>query len=495
MIKSLPIPDARSKIRSNEPRNPSNPNPESNMKHRTTLATLALSLSMAAHSATNFVHPGALDSKEDLDFVKAKIAAGAQPWAGQFNILKTIASSGSKTTAPADGNENAQKADGRKAYANALVWYFTGDTRYAELSIGILNVWGRTFEGYALPAANQGNQSQLDAGWIGSLLGPAAEIMRGYAGWNPDDIAMVQTMFKTKFYPALNQMSTWNGNVDLTQIDAMMNLAVFNDDQAEFDLALSRLRRRDTAYFYLSTDRANARNYGGSNENAWSDANGNAPLEWMDGLTQETCRDNTHHAQYAMASAFHAAEIAWHQGVDVYTPNTRRYTAVMELMAKQIVTGTMQGACLDSITSPDRFDTWEIGYNHYHNRMGIDLPNTRTAIMQEIRPKGISDWNIFFETLLHGDVSVTSAVADRSRPNLMSISVMHDGTLGFTPNESGIVEVSVMGLDGRKVARQSLHAIAGQHRKLSLGMEQAPAGVYMVQLREPNNTATVKYTK
>ena len=57
------------------------------------------------------------------------------------------------------------------------------------------------------------------------------------------------------------------------------------------------------------------------------------PIRWVDGLTQETCRDNGHHTQYGMGSALHAAEVAWHQGVDLYTAEADRYIATMELMA------------------------------------------------------------------------------------------------------------------------------------------------------------------
>ncbi|MFT5765145.1 MAG: hypothetical protein ACI8X3_002582, partial [Saprospiraceae bacterium] len=38
---------------------------------------------------------------------------------------------------------------------------------------------------------------------------------------------------------------------------------------------------------------------------------------------------------------------------DVYTPNTARYTAVMELMATQLLTGSMQGTCADDLTNND----------------------------------------------------------------------------------------------------------------------------------------------
>jgi len=462
------------------------------MNRSSTFASLLLATAITAPAMT-FVHPGTLSNRAELEFVKAKIAAGAEPWTSAFNDMKSLATAYTRTTAPLDGNENAQKIDGRKAYANALTWYFTGDAKYADQAIAVLNLWGKSFAGYAVPDVDQGNQSQLNAGWIGALLGPAADIMRGYAGWNPNDMATVQEMFKTKFYPALNQMSPWNGNVDLTQIDAMMSLAVFNEDEAEFEAGLDRLKRRDSAYFYLTTDRPGSKVYGGSNTAAWNDANGKAPLKWIDGLTQETCRDNTHHAQYAMASAIHAAEVAWHQGVDVYTPDTKRYTAVMELMAAQLTTGSMQGTCVNDATTMDYFDTWEIGYNHFHNRMGIDLPNTESLIKQSIRSEGASDWNIFFETLTHADLGAAASIQDRRAGNAMSISVLRDGRIGFTPTSTGIVHVSVRSLDGVLMAHAPVDVVAGVRQNISLGMEHAPRGIYLAQLESNGQIATIKY--
>lgn len=253
---------------------------------------------------------------------------------------------------------------------------------------------GETFEGY--PTAD--GQNLLRGGWIGALLGPAAEIMRCYLGWDPADLASVQTMFKEKFYPVLNTMSTWNGNVDLTQIDAMLSIAVFNEDEAEFNLGLERIEVRLPAYIYLKADGGvpSIAGDGGDVNKFWS-----KPVIWVDGLTQETCRDNGHHAQYGLASALHAAEVAWNQGVDVYSKHSERFVAALELLATQILTDDMQGTCINNFPTSDLYDTWEIGYNHYHNRMGLSLPNTEKLITTEVRRRGMNDWNIFYETLTH----------------------------------------------------------------------------------------------
>ena len=170
--------------------------------------------------------------------------------------------------------------------------------------------------------------------------------MRGYPSWAAADIANLQAMsVKRAFYPQLNTASFWNGNVDLTQIDAMMAIAVFNDDLDEFKAGLERWQRRTHSYFYLASDGAvpPINGDGGDVQAFWSN-----PTAWVDGLTQETCRDNGHHAQFALGSAMHAAEVTWHQGVDLYTAETERYTAALELMATQLLTGDMQGTCVDA---------------------------------------------------------------------------------------------------------------------------------------------------
>lgn len=109
-----------------------------------------------------------------------------------------------------------------------------------------------------------------------------------------------------------------------------------------------------------------------------------------------------------MGSALHAAETAWHQGVDVYSENKERYTAAMELLATQILTGSMQGVSGNDIPTTERYNTWEVGYNHYHNRAGVPLPNTQKLIVEQIRPRAPRTvWNLVYETLTHADLPGT----------------------------------------------------------------------------------------
>jgi hypothetical protein len=341
-----------------------------------------------------FVHPGTLDGKEELDYVKAQLAAGAEPWTRQFNSMKSVegltALPAAQTTIDANsGAADAARNDARRTYGNALAWYLTGEEAYAQQAIAYLNAWSGL---QSITATDE--QNRLVGGWLGSLFGPAADIMLGYSGWAAADIEKTRAMFKLAFYPVLNTASSWNGNVDLHQISAMLAIAVFNEDKDEFNMGLVRLNARVPAYFYLTTDPQPGAGF-------WSN-----PTLWVDGLTQETCRDNNHHAQFALSGAIGAMETAWHQGVDVYTTYQPRMVAALELMGLQSSSGSMQGTCANDVASTDVYDTWEIGYNHYHTRKGIDLPNTWAMISPKVRDtvSNPGSWNIFYETLTHADI-------------------------------------------------------------------------------------------
>jgi len=367
---------------------------------------LSFTPAVAAGELLTFRHPGALNTASSLDRVRARIADRQEPWTSALEDVKQQAQPAGAALTELDARNKIQaaasKSEAVKVHANALAWRLTGDEMYSRQSIAILNQWAG-FKGFV----GTTDQDSLHAAWIGVLFGEAAEIMRTSPDWSPDDIAAFQAMFRRAFYPKLTTASRWNGNVDLTQIDALMTIAVFNDDPIEFRRGLQRLQVRSQSYIFLESDVAVAPidGDGGNIRAFWFH-----PSKWVDGLTQETCRDNGHHAQFGLASALHAAEIAWNQGVDVYTPQMKRYTAAMELMSRQLLTGDMQGTCADEVSTKNIFDTFEVGFNHYHHRMGLPLPFTEKLISERVRPCGTSTLNIFHETLTHANVPMMTSV-------------------------------------------------------------------------------------
>lgn len=110
---------------------------------------------------------------------------------------------------------------------------------------------------------------------------------------------------------------------------------------------------------------------------------------YIDGLCAQTfsTKGGLGACDAAFVSMSHAAEVAWHQGVDLYTPNTKRITAFMELYSHlrlrmdESIPPAFYGVLPDPMNA-----TWEAAYNHYHNRKGLELPWTRELIDKAIRP-------------------------------------------------------------------------------------------------------------
>jgi len=338
-----------------------------------------------------------------LDFIKAKITAGAQPWKGNFDALKgTARASHGYTPKPfamvicgpfsnPDVGCGEEWGDGMAAYAQALLWYFTGDETYARKSVEIMNAWSAVFKGHA------NSNGPLQAGWAGAEWPRAAELIRHtYKGWAAADVDRFATMLRTIYLPEVINGSGANGNWELTMIDAAIGIAVFLDDRASFDKAVTMSRQRVPAYFYVSSD-------GPKPVPA-----PRGPTNWyglttfMDGVGQETFRDLIH-VQYGIASAMYVAETALIQGVDLYKEQQQRLSAALEFHA-QLLDGVPAPSWLCGATlmrvSPD--PTWEIGYNEFANRLGLSLPHTKNVVAK-IRPTQ-GDHHMAWESMTHAEV-------------------------------------------------------------------------------------------
>jgi hypothetical protein len=168
---------------------------------------LVAAFSFTARSSAAFVHSGALESQRELDFVKAKIAAGLEPWTTQFQRAKNdgmasrTPNGGQPTTVP-DGKNMMDDATG--AYVQALLWRYTDGYKYATGAVAIINSWSNL---QAITGDPTPSQANLAAGWTGAVMAPAAELMRGYSGWGSGDISKVQGMFRRVFYPWVNATS------------------------------------------------------------------------------------------------------------------------------------------------------------------------------------------------------------------------------------------------------------------------------------------------
>jgi hypothetical protein len=366
-----------------------------------------------------FRHPGLLNSKAELDYIKQQVQAGATPWRAAFNRMSSSGSASlshqpSPRATVSCGRYSMpnigcleERADAHAAYAHALLWYLTGNQANADKAIAIMNAYATTLRAHTM--AN----STLQTGWSISVMIRAAEIIRhSGAGWSNADIDRFSTMVRNVYVRDLTQtqggvdgLISIFGNWALTIIEGITASGVFLDDHALFDRGLEMWRARFPSYVYLTADGAlpvappDAKNASRAQLVAYWFGQG----EFRDGVSAETCRD-IEHLEYGLAAAANVAEIALKQGVDLYQEQQQRFIAMLEFHAPFVTgTGAPSWLCNGQFTRASAIETWEIAYNHFHNRRGMALPNTLTVV-NAVRPTGAVSFHMAWESLTHAEL-------------------------------------------------------------------------------------------
>jgi len=196
-----------------------------------------------------------------------------------------------------------------------------------------------------------------------------------------------------QYLPSLVPGTCENGNKELTMSEALINIGVFTGNRSAFEHGIRMWRGRAPAYIYLKTDGPKPIEPPGCGPALW----GNKGLtpQFTDGLLQETARDSGH-ANLAFSGMVDAAETARQQGIDLYGEQAQRIMAAMEFQAQFLPP--------NSAPAPENLEfnvhpTWEIAYNHFHNRLGFALPKM-SAVLPKIRPTGVNH-HMTWETLTH----------------------------------------------------------------------------------------------
>jgi hypothetical protein len=327
-----------------------------------------------------------------------------------------------------------QLADANTAYTDALVAALNGNSAYAKAAENILDAWvtggppGQPNPNLAYKG-NVGSCWYLCTAWISYQWAEAAEILRAtdpqWAGAKP-----FGEMLNNYVLPVLHHRYAF-GNRAWAVIDGLMAIGVYNDDPAAFAEGLTDFNNLIRSYYFMDGDSANNQplpmNYylywptdnellavdGATTGNHWKTTNGwtsyvelaqqvvnlgddtrmletavadPAPLwtiydptcglvSFLSGYTAETCRD-LGHTQMAMSLTFNSAQIAWNQGIDLYTPNADRLTVAMELVESWIL-GVSPAPLTVTNTGAGSF---EMAYNHFANKMGMPLPYTAQLV-------------------------------------------------------------------------------------------------------------------
>ncbi|MFE6763541.1 alginate lyase family protein [Streptomyces sp. NPDC057689] len=362
----------------------------------------------AAAAPAAFTHPGVLVSRPQLDFVRAKVQAGAQPWKSAYDqMMGSKYASLSRTAKPravvecgSYSNPNYGCTDEREdaiaAYTLSLAWYITQDSRYAQKAIEIMDAWSSVIKDHT------NSNAPLQTGWAGSSWPRAAEIIKyTYGSW--PNSGRFATMLRTVYLPKVINGSNSNGNWELSMTEAAIGIAVFLEDRTSYDKAVAKFRGRVPAYIYVSADGALPKAAPGSGLDTkdkiikyWQ-----GQSTFMDGLSQETCRDLTH-TGYGLSAISHIAETSRIQGQDLYPEIAERLRHALGLHAKYQVGNPVPGNLCGGSLKDSLGPVTEVGFNALHNRMGIAMTNTQTLTERQ-RPAGTNNLFVAWETLTHAD--------------------------------------------------------------------------------------------
>jgi len=382
-------------------------------------------------SAAGFTHPGVFVSLDELRTTKAHVLAGDKPWVDDFRQLKSspYAQRGAPTfkefasahaadpqhsTCSEDdpagcvtlcGSYNnpdvgcsAEQDDARAVYGQALLYWYTGDTTYAKRAVAILNAYAHHFKG------NTGSNGPLMTAWTAEQMIRGAELLRYTYRPSPRstvfDVHAFSAMLRKVFVPTLTSFDygTVHGNWQFSAADGLMNIAVFLDDRALYDHAITMWRKRVMSYIYLSTDGVlpiPPPNYSGQDGTPatlsclWLDNKTHAcetdpktdpHLTFQNGQSEETCRDFLH-TSMGLSGIVNTAETAWIQGLDLYGEQQRRIlTGVLytiQIAQEQDTQGMPAGFCSGVKIRAGRNSLDELAadvvFNAYAVRKGVTL--------------------------------------------------------------------------------------------------------------------------
>lgn len=453
-------------------------------------------------TSDGFVHPGILVSKQQLDFVKAKIANSEQPWRkayetardnffGNTSRLPTPVTEVKCTDSrylppnipnyPPVGCEQLRD-QANAAYTQALLWYYTGNKAYADSAIRIINAWATTHKKtwfdqprivngqlvYGQPGDNSDCPSSnpcyqvysnglLFNAWAAQSMTRAAEILRySNSGWAQQDILKAETYFKTVYLDALGAGWVSTSNWETSVAEAWVNIGIFTNDRTIFDKGMAYWRQETPRYMFMQSDGAYPLNpfkkivwLTGTNgvkyptsqitpsatevdiNKTWS-----YPTRYISGLGKETCRDIGHNYM-GFGGIANVAETARIQGIDLYSEQKDRIIAAYELNAgytnELLDEMDVRGLSYD-MSNPELAlgnlkkmrqiesgwypkNNWhcklfdpgggssmigqEVAYNHYANRRGIPMPQTKRLVERaHVRPSRAGNHTVW-ETLTH----------------------------------------------------------------------------------------------
>ncbi|QSZ37509.1 hypothetical protein DSL72_008607 [Monilinia vaccinii-corymbosi] len=325
-----------------------------------------------------FIHPGLLVSNTDITRIKSKLALKLDPWQSSWNRLISIqyGQPSYKPNAVPVVYRNSNTAllwhDAAAAFNLGLRWKVEGDAQHAEAAAAILTAWGEKFQNFE----NVDDQF-LTAGLQGYQLANAAELIRDYAPFAKNGLAIFNSMFERIFLtknmiflnhqiPSAHNHKHFFANWELGNIASVMAFGVLTENSTLFDFAVD----------YFKTGSGN----GGIN-NCISNLVQEPGTGKILGQPQESGRDQGHTGMdFQLLGVI--AQQAWNQGEDLYAFNNSRILQGAEYYARYnlgndvpfvpYTNGIVSYTVISGASRGAFRPTWELLYAHYAQIKGLD---------------------------------------------------------------------------------------------------------------------------
>ena len=258
------------------------------------------------------------------------------------------------------GHEEAT-SDGEAAFSAALLYWATGNQVYADLACAVVRAWATTNTSW------KGDNAILEASWSVCSMARAAELLK----WSPAKAKWMQV--EPLFYhwldavimPVLKSEVIWGwpivGNWHFSQICARMQLAILREDMKEWEWCTKR--------YLVALPKG-------------------LLCKMCPGQVSETTRDVTHSA-FEIGGMTQAAEMAHHQGLDLYDP---RLIDACELQATLLMKTIPPGLTKDDIHTPYGYfyePVLELPFTHFNGRLRLAMPKC-AQLLSMVRPERVT---------------------------------------------------------------------------------------------------------
>jgi hypothetical protein len=334
------------------------------------------------------------------------VASGKEPWNSAWQALQKTGPNIDMQPHVAEDVANGYwtQDQGHAAYVLSIKWVASGDAKYAQAAIRIIDAWTSTVK-TATAAGTMRN------GIGGSQMANAAEILaygfKGSAGWPAGNVARAQKWFKDVLYPCVSTGRMRSANWGTSCMAGCMAMAIFCDDRTMFN---------DTVYAY---------------ENGFTNTTdgGCGVAQYIDesGENAESGRDQPH-SQGGIAHLMEVAVMAYNQGVpQVMAYKDHRIVTGFEYTAKYNLGNdvpyhpfadysgkTIYSAGISNKNRGHFSSIYEMA-NYYFARAGYAVPFTRQVCESPgYRPEGTSSDHPGLGTLLY-DQDLATASASPAR--------------------------------------------------------------------------------